>query len=163
VVDAVSPVPVVAAGGIGDGRGLAAALALGAIGVWCGTAFLVANEANQPEIQKQRILAATDEDTRITKMYSGKTMRNITNPLIEAWDSAGIAALPMGLQGLLVGDLLYSIRKSGRNELLMNAAGQVSGLINTPRPASEILEAMVAGAAEILARTLPATVTAVPA
>ncbi len=163
VVDAISPVPVVAAGGIGDGRGLAAALALGAIGVWCGTAFLVANEANQPQIQKDRILAATDEDTRITKMYSGKTMRNITNPLIEAWEGAGIAALPMGLQGLLVGDLLYSIRKSGRNELLMNAAGQVSGLINEPRPAGEILERMVAGAAEILARTLPATVTAVPA
>ncbi len=163
VVDAVTPVPVVAAGGIGDGRGLAAALALGAIGVWCGTAFLVANEANQPQIQKDRILAATDEDTRITKMYSGKTMRNITNPLIEAWEGAGIAALPMGLQGLLVGDLLYSIRQSGRNELLMNAAGQVSGLLTQPLPAGEILARMVAGAAEILARTLPATVTAVPA
>ena len=163
VVDAVSPVPVVAAGGIGDGRGLAAALALGAIGVWGGTAVLVSNEANQPDVQKERILAAMDEDTRITKLYSGKTMRNITNPLIEAWDSAGIAALPMGLQGLLVGDLLYSVRKAGRPELLMNAAGQVAGLLKESRPAGDILRDMVSGAADILARKLPATVQAVPA
>lgn len=162
VVDAVSPTPVVAAGGIGDGRGLAAALALGAVGVWCGTAFLVADEANQPQVQKERILAATDEDTRITKLYSGKTMRNVTNPLIEAWESAGVAALPMGLQGVLVGDLLYSIRKAGRTELLMNAAGQVAGLLSKPRPAGEILAAMVGEAAEILGRRLAATVTAVP-
>lgn len=162
VIDSVN-IPVVAAGGIGDGRGLAAALALGAVGVWCGTAFLVANEANQPEIQKQRILAAIDEDTKITKLYSGKTMRNITNPLIESWEAAGIAALPMGLQGLLVGDLMFSLRQAGRMDLMMNAAGQVSGLIKASRPAGEILMDMVSGAAEILGRKLPATVQAVPA
>ncbi|MCA9823531.1 MAG: nitronate monooxygenase, partial [Dehalococcoidia bacterium] len=111
-LDAVAPKPVVAAGGIADGRGLAAVLACGAVGAWCGTAFLVADEANQPEMQKERILAAIDEDTRITRLYSGKTMRNITNPLIEAWEAAGFAALPMGLQGVLTGDLMYSIRES---------------------------------------------------
>jgi nitronate monooxygenase len=163
VVDAVAPKMVVAAGGIGDGRGLAAALALGAVGVWCGTAFLVAEEANQPDVQKERILAATDEDTRISKLYSGKTMRNITNPLIEAWDASGLQALPMGLQGILVADLMYSLRKGGRQDLLMNAAGQVSGLLTRSRPAAEILQDMVAGAADIFARRLPATVTAVPA
>lgn len=163
VVDSVDPLPVVAAGGIGDGRGLAAALALGAVGVWCGTAFLVSHEANQPDIQKERILAAIDEDTRITKLYSGKTMRNVTNPLIEAWDAAGIQALPMGLQGILVADMLYSVRKAGRNELLMNAAGQVSGLLKVSLPAGEILYNMVQQAADILARRLPATVAAVPA
>ncbi|MBI2765661.1 MAG: nitronate monooxygenase [Chloroflexi bacterium] len=161
-VDAVSPTPVVAAGGIGDGRGLAAALALGAIGVWCGTAFLVSTEANQPDIQKERILAATDEDTRITKLYSGKTMRNITNPLIEAWEASGLQPMPMGLQGVLTADLVYSVRKAGREELLMNAAGQVSGLLRTSRPAAEVLHDMIAQAADILARKLPATVTAVP-
>lgn len=162
VIDAVN-VPVVAAGGVGDGRGLAAVIALGAVGAWCGTAFLVANEANQPEIQKQKILAAIDEDTRITKLYSGKTMRNITNPLIESWESAGIAALPMGLQGLLVGDLMYSLRQAGRMDLMMNAAGQVSGLLKESRPAAEILHDMVNGAADILGRKIPATVQAVPA
>lgn len=162
VVDAVSPTPVVAAGGIADGRGLAAAIALGAIGVWCGTAFLVSNEAAQPEIQKQRILAATDEDTRVTRLYSGKTMRNITNPLIEAWEASGIQALPMGLQGLLVQDLVYSVRKAGREELLMNAAGQISGLIHEVRPARDVLNDIVRGAADIFARKFPANVTADP-
>lgn len=162
VVDAVAPTPVVAAGGIADGRGIVAALALGAIGVWCGTAFLVSEEANQPDLQKQRILAATDEDTRVTRLYSGKTMRNITNPLIEAWEAAGIQALPMGLQGLLIQDLVYSCRQAGREDLLMNAAGQVSGMLNRIRPAADILHDMVAQAAQILARDLPARVTAVP-
>lgn len=162
VVDSVSPTPVVAAGGIADGRGLAAALALGAIGVWCGTAFLVSNEANQPEIQKQRILAATDEDTRITKLYSGKTMRNITNPLIEAWEAASIPAMPMGLQGALTGDLLNSVRAAGRDDLMMNAAGQISGMLTKSRPAADILYDMVAEAADILARRLPSIVTAIP-
>jgi NAD(P)H-dependent flavin oxidoreductase YrpB (nitropropane dioxygenase family) len=162
VIDAIAPTPVVAAGGIADGRGLAAALAMGAIGVWCGTAFLVSDEANQPETQKQRILAATDEDTRVTRLYSGKTMRNITNPLIEAWDASGIAALPMGLQGLLIQDLVYSCRQAGREDLLMNAAGQISGLLTESRPAAAILHDMVNGAADILARKLPATITAAP-
>ncbi|MGD9935570.1 MAG: NAD(P)H-dependent flavin oxidoreductase [Dehalococcoidia bacterium] len=161
-LDAVAPKPVVAAGGIADGRGLAAVLACGAVGAWCGTAFLVADEANQPEMQKERILAAIDEDTRITRLYSGKTMRNITNPLIEAWEAAGFAALPMGLQGVLTSDLMYSIRESGRTELLMNAAGQASGLLTKGRPAAEILHDMVAGASEILGRKLAQTVTAIP-
>ena len=64
VLDAVSPTPVVAAGGIADGRGLAAAIAMGAIGAWCGTAFLVSEEANQPDLQKQRILAARTRTRR---------------------------------------------------------------------------------------------------
>jgi NAD(P)H-dependent flavin oxidoreductase YrpB (nitropropane dioxygenase family) len=162
VIDAVAPTPVVAAGGIGDGRGLAAALALGAIGVWCGTAFLVSKEANQPEVQKQRILAATDEDTKVTRLYSGKTMRNITNPLIEAWEAAGLKALPMAIQGMMVADLIYSARAAGREDLLMNAAGQIAGLLEASRPAGDILDDMVRDAADILARRIPATVTADP-
>ncbi|HNO65551.1 MAG TPA: nitronate monooxygenase, partial [Tepidiformaceae bacterium] len=162
VIDAVSPTPVVAAGGIADGRGLAAALAMGAIGVWCGTAFLVSEEANQPDLQKQRVLAATDEDTKITRLYSGKTMRNITNPLIEAYEASGIKALPMGIQGLLIQDLIYSARQAGREDLLMNAAGQASGMLKNIRPAANILHDMVNEAAAILGRDLQQRVTAVP-
>jgi len=162
VVDAVAPVPVVAAGGIADGRGLAAALALGAYGVWCGTAFLATYEANISELQKERILAASEEDTRVTRLYSGKTMRNITNPLIEAWEALNIKALPMGLQGLLISDLIAGIRQIGREELMMNAAGQIAGLIKTLRPAREVVDAMVDGAAEILTRDLPARVSVQP-
>ena len=160
VVDAVAPVPVIAAGGIADGRGLAAVLALGAVGAWCGTAFLVAEEANQPALQKQRILDAAAEDTVITRLYSGKTMRNVTNPLIEAWERSGLQALPMGQQGFLVRDLVHSIRAAGREELLMNAAGQTAGMLRAIRPARVILEEMVEQAAAILDGGLAARVEA---
>jgi NAD(P)H-dependent flavin oxidoreductase YrpB (nitropropane dioxygenase family) len=158
VIDAVAPTPVIAAGGIADGRGLAAALALGAVGVWCGTAFLVSEEANQPDLQKQRVLAAADEDTKITRLYSGKTMRNITNPLIQAWESLNIKALPMGMQGLLIADLVAGIREAGKDELLMNAAGQAAGLIATLKPDAQVLQEMVDGAVAILTDVLPARV-----
>jgi NAD(P)H-dependent flavin oxidoreductase YrpB (nitropropane dioxygenase family) len=151
-------VPVVAAGGIADGRGLAAALALGAQGVWCGTAFLATYEANIYDWQKQRIVNATEEDTAVTRLYSGKTMRNITNPLIQAWEALNVKALPMGLQGLLLSDLVAGIRQAGKDELLMNAAGQASGLIDTLRPAADVLQEMVDGAAGVLTERLPAEV-----
>ncbi len=160
VMDAVSPTPVIAAGGIASGRALAGVLATGAAAAWCGTAFLVSEEANQPDVQKQRILEAAAEDTRVTRVYSGKTMRNINNPLIEAWEREGMSALPMGMQNLLIRDLEHSIRKAGRTDLLMNAAGQTSGMLTKKRPAREILDEMVAEAAEILSSGLASRVQA---
>jgi enoyl-[acyl-carrier protein] reductase II len=111
-------------------------------------------------LQKQRILDAAAEDTVVTRLYSGKTMRNITNPLIEAWEQSGIQALPMGLQGLLVRDLLYSVRAAGREDLLMNAAGQTAGMVHEIRPARAILDDMVSRAAVVLTRELPGRVKA---
>lgn len=160
VMDAVSPIPVIAAGGVSSGRALAGVLAVGAVGAWCGTAFLLADEANQPELQKQRIIDAAAEDTVVTRLYSGKTMRNVTNPLIEAWEMKGLQALPMGAQGLLVRDLMYSIRQAGRQELLMNAAGQATGMLTRRRPAAEILQEMAGEAAEILGSKLAQRVRA---
>jgi NAD(P)H-dependent flavin oxidoreductase YrpB (nitropropane dioxygenase family) len=160
VIDAVAPTPVIAAGGIANGRTLACVLALGAEAAWCGTAFLVSNEANQPALQKQRILDAGAEDTVVTRLYSGKTMRNITNPLIEAWEREGLQALPMGAQAVLIRDLQYSIEQAGRHELLMNAAGQTAGLLSKQRPAAEILAEMVAEAAELLTTGLAQRVRA---
>jgi len=149
-IEAVAPTPVIAAGGVASGRALAGVLAMGAEAAWCGTAFLVADEANQPALQKRRILDAAAEDTVVTRLYSGKTMRNISNPLIEAWEREGLMALPMGAQAVLIRDLQYSIERAGRHELLMNAAGQTSGLLTKQRPAAEILAEMVAEAAELL-------------
>ena len=160
VLDAAAPKPVVAAGGIGDGRGLAAALAMGCAGVWCGTMFIPTQEANLDEFRKRRILAARDEDTRVTRLYSGKTMRNITNELIEAWEDSGTEALPMGLQGLLIADIAEAAKQGDRQDLLMNAAGQISGLLEEIRPAAEVLEEMVAEAVEIFEQRLPANVRA---
>lgn len=149
-LEAVAPTPVIAAGGVASGRALAGVLAMGAEAAWCGTAFLVSEEANQPALQKQRILAAAAEDTIVTRLYSGKTMRNISNPLIEAWEREGLQALPMGAQAVLIRDLQFSIERAGRHELLMNAAGQASGMLTRQRPAEEILVEMVAEAAELL-------------
>ncbi len=160
VVDAVAPVPVAAAGGIADGRGIAAALALGAHGVWCGTVFLATHEANIEDWQKTRIVNATEEDTIVTRLYSGKTMRNVTNPLAQAWEATGVKALPMGLQGLLIADLLAGARAAGKDELMMNAAGQASGMITHLRSAAEVVDEMVSGAIRILTSDLPAAVRA---
>ncbi|HXH22130.1 MAG TPA: nitronate monooxygenase family protein, partial [Dehalococcoidia bacterium] len=150
VVDAVAPTPVVAAGGVGDGRGVAAALALGAQGVWVGTAFLATYEANVLPELKQRIIEATEEDTRVTRLYSGKTMRNINNPLIEYWEESGLQALPMGMQGIVSGRVTAAARASGKPELMMNPAGQISGMLTKIRPAREVLEEMVEGAVRVL-------------
>lgn len=160
VVDAVAPVPVVAAGGIGDGRGLAAALCLGAVGVWVGTAFLVSDEANHDPDLKRRILEATEEDTRLTRIYTGKPVRAIANPLIEEWERSGVPTLPFPYQPMLVHELLVAAEKAGRKELLINPAGQIAGMMRRQRPAREILEEMVAQAAEILERVLPSVVQA---
>lgn len=160
VIDAVSPTPVCAAGGIGDGRGIAAALAMGCDGVWVGTAFLVSREASWPDVLKERVLAATEEDTRITRLYSGKTMRNINNPLIEYWESQKLDALPMGMQGIVSGEIMSRARDANKLELLMNPAGQISGMLHESRPAKEILAGMVREAAEILASGLPSRVKA---
>ena len=160
VIDAVKPTPVCAAGGIGDGRGIAGALALGADGVWVGTAFVVSREATWPELLKRRILAATEEDTRVTRLYSGKTMRNINNPLVEYWESQKLDALPMGMQGIVSGEIMAGARQADKLELLMNPAGQISGMLHELRPAKEIVEEMVREAAEILSGDLARRVRA---
>ena len=160
VIDAVKPTAVCAAGGIGDGRGIAASLAAGADGVWVGTAFVVSQEATWPELLKRRILAATEEDTRVTRLYSGKTMRNINNPLVEYWESQKIDALPMGLQGIVSGEIMAGARMADKLELMMNPAGQISGMLHALRPAKEIVEDMVREAAEILGGDLQRRVQA---
>jgi enoyl-[acyl-carrier protein] reductase II len=85
IVDAVS-IPVVAAGSIVDGRGLAAALALGAQGVWMGTRFIASHEARAAEGYKKQITLARDEDTVVTRCYSGKPMRVLRNTYVESWE-----------------------------------------------------------------------------
>ena len=150
VVDAISPTPVVLAGGVGDGRGLAAALALGAQGVWVGTAFLATHEANVTPENKQRFVDITEEDTRVTRLFSGKTLRHPLTPLVEDWENAGLKALPMGLQGAVSNHVQNAAKKSGRGELIYQPAGQIVGMVKEIRPAADVLEDMVRGAAEII-------------
>jgi nitronate monooxygenase len=159
VLDVAGDTPVIAAGGIGDGRGLAAVLAMGCAGAWCGTVFIATNEAAQDQGRKDRIVAASDESTKVTRLYSGKTMRNITNPLIDAWEDAGIKALPLGLQSALVAPLLKGAEAAGHLDYAMLAAGQISGLVTAVRPAADVLTEMVADASALLSTRLKAAIT----
>jgi nitronate monooxygenase len=158
VLDIAGDVPVIAAGGIGDGRGLAAILAMGCAGAWCGTVFIATEEAAQDRRRKERIVEATDESTKVTRLYSGKTMRNITNPLIDAWEESGIKALPMGMQSALIAPLLRGADAAGHEDWSMLAAGQVSGLVKAIRPAGEVLTEMVTDASRLLSNGLSARV-----
>ncbi|MEL7454717.1 MAG: nitronate monooxygenase, partial [Pseudomonadota bacterium] len=98
-VEAVN-IPVVAAGGIYDGRGLAAALALGATGVWMGTRFIASEEAHAATSYKETIVGATDVDTTRTRCYSGKPMRCRTNDYIKDWEARPNDIQPFPMQAM---------------------------------------------------------------
>ena len=159
-VDAAAPTPVLAAGGIGDGRGVAAALAVGCVGVWVGTRFLASREGGALDIQKRAILRATDEDTRRTYLYTGKTSRATYNQFHDLWEESGLDPLPFPIQVLFASAMVEMFENSGREEFIGPFAGQVSGLIDEIKPAGDVLMEMVEQAADILARRLPREVTA---
>ena len=159
VVDAVTPTPVLAAGGIGDSRGLVAALTLGAMGVWVGTAFLFATEANVTDIHRRMMIEATEEDTRISRVWTGKTLRQMRNPIQEAFDESGLRPLPMVVQVLLMIDLISSLAKAKRYDLLCAPTGQIVGMLKETKPAKQILDDMVDGAIKLLGEVLPSKVT----
>lgn len=111
-------IPVIAAGGIYDGRGLAAALALGAQGVWMGTRFIAATEAHSAQMYRDVIVAATDEDTVRTRCYSGKPMRVKKNAYVEDWESRPQDIQPFPMQAMI----------SVRNGAMGGIGGQMEGL-----------------------------------
>ncbi len=159
-IDAAYPVPVLAAGGIGDGRGLAAVLAMGCVGAWVGTRFLATNEAGALPVNKKRIIDSTDEDTRVSKSYTGKTLRASYNKFHDLWDGSGLEPLPFPTQVLISSGLLASFIKAQKDEYVGGLAGQISGLVKEIKPARQVLEEMVEQAVEILTRKLPETVVA---
>jgi NAD(P)H-dependent flavin oxidoreductase YrpB (nitropropane dioxygenase family) len=158
-IDAAEGVPVLAAGGIGDGRGLAASLAMGCAGVWVGTRFLATEEGGALPVNKQRILDSEDEGTRVSTAYTGKTLRASYNGFHDLWDASGLDPLPFPTQGLLSSSLLAAIIEAGQNDYIGGLAGQVSGLIHEIKPAKQVLEEMVGEAAEIIGERLPTYVT----
>jgi NAD(P)H-dependent flavin oxidoreductase YrpB (nitropropane dioxygenase family) len=152
VVDAVAPTPVVAAGGIADGRGIAAALALGAIGVWVGTAFLLATESAIGDAKQGAILEGRSQDFDIRRVYTGKTMRGAKTPVIEAWDASGLEALPMPYQKIMMDDFNEAAVRAGREDLISNPVGQIAGMLHARKPACQIMEELVTGAIESIGR-----------
>ena len=152
VVDAVAPVPVIAAGAIADGRTMVAGFALGAVGAWVGTAFLLAEESNIYAVHQDEIIRGQAEDFVVTRAYTGKTARDFNNDVIRAWDSSGLSPLPMPLQGVLMDDFIAAADAAGRAELINNPVGQIGGMLKRKRPAREIMMSMVHEAEEVLDR-----------
>lgn len=153
VLDAVD-VPVVAAGGIGDGRGMAAALLMGCQGVWVGTRFLATDEAGIAGWQKAGILAAADQSPVISRSYTGKRFRMLPNRWTEAWEMAEVDPLPMPLQPVLAASVLGDLGtdRGGREGVSMNGAGNIAGLIADVVPAAQVVGDMSREAAELLTR-----------
>ncbi len=153
IVDAVKPKPVVAAGGISDGRGVAAALALGAVGVWCGTAFLVSNECGIHPVYKRQILGGSSEDFVRTAYTSGHFARHYRSEVIKAWMDSGLTAMPTPYQGNAMDEIRRAAEAAERVDLLHVPGGQVAGLLSeekSARPAKEIVARMADEAAIIL-------------
>lgn len=154
VVDAVRPTPVVAAGGIADGRGVAAALALGAVGVWCGTVFLISQEsAIHPQYRQQLVDGRTEDFVR-DAYPTGKPSRHYRSEVIRAWERSGLQPLEMPFQGVLMDELRVAAEAAGRPGLMSVPGGQIAGMLGERdvRPAREVLEDMVRQATEVLQR-----------
>jgi NAD(P)H-dependent flavin oxidoreductase YrpB (nitropropane dioxygenase family) len=157
VVDAVGETPVLAAGGIGTGRQVAAALALGASGVWMGSAFLTAAEYDLgpragtpgdggPSVIQQALLRATSSDTVRRKIYSGKPARLLKSRWTDAWDADNAPdPLPMPLQNVLVAEAHARMSRSADPTTVAMPVGQIVGRMNEIRPAGEIIAELVMG------------------
>jgi NAD(P)H-dependent flavin oxidoreductase YrpB (nitropropane dioxygenase family) len=159
-IDAAAPVPVLAAGGIGDGRGVAAALAMGCVGAWVGTRFLATKEGGALEVNKERILQSTDEDTRVSRGYTGKTLRASLNKFHRLWDASALDPLPFPTQVLISSALLWGFLEANKTDYVGGLAGQISGLIEDIKPARQVLEEMVDETVDILTKRLPENVVA---
>lgn len=120
-------VPVIAAGGIMDGRGIAAALALGAVAVQMGTAFLTTNEAGASDVYRLAILDAGESDTRITTAFSGRAARGIVNRVMTELDAGG-AILPFPYQNALTRPMRSAAATQNKAEYLSLWAGQGVGM-----------------------------------
>ncbi len=153
VVDALAGrVPVLGAGGIADGRGIAAALMLGAEGAWIGTAFLATEEAGIHQFQKEALVDSGDTDTVVSKSVTGKPARLVRNKWAQAWVEAGKEPLPMPYQSMISGPVLAAATQAQRKDIAPGFAGQGLGLIRQIRTAREVLEDLVRSAEQSLAR-----------
>jgi NAD(P)H-dependent flavin oxidoreductase YrpB (nitropropane dioxygenase family) len=148
VVDAVGDrAPVLAAGGIGSGRQCAAALALGAQGVWMGSAWLTAAEyrlGGEYDTIKRALLAASSSDTTRTRIYTGKPARLLRNRWTDAWEAADAPdPLPMPLQNLLVAEAHQRMNQNDDPTTVAMPAGQIIGRSNEVRPVADLFRDLV--------------------
>jgi NAD(P)H-dependent flavin oxidoreductase YrpB (nitropropane dioxygenase family) len=154
IVDAVGrldpSVPVLGAGGIGRGRQMAAAMALGAAGVWCGSVWLTTDEAETHPVVKQKFLAARSSDTVRSRSRTGKPARQLVSAWTQEWDRPDTPdPLGMPLQPILVDEAVRRIDRaahhagSGAEQLANYFVGQVVGQMNEPKPAARVVYEMI--------------------
>lgn len=150
VVDAVAPVPVLGAGGIGRGRQMAAAMALGAQGVWCGSVWLTTEEAETHPAVKEKMLRATSADTIRSRSRTGKPARMLKSAWTEEWDDpTHPAPLGMPLQPILTARAIQRIDHgalksgSGAEKLANYFVGQIVGTMNETKTSAAVVYEMV--------------------
>lgn len=152
-------IPVVAAGGIYDGRGLAAALSLGAVGVWMGTRFIASAEAHAAQSYKETVVGAGDTDTTRTRCYSGKPMRCRTNDYINDWESRPQDIQPFPMQAIHsvqtdviggIGGVTDETRLDGEKSCF--AMGQSAGGVTDILPVQEIVDRIMTEAEAAIGR-----------
>ncbi len=153
VIDAVHPTPVVAAGGITTGRGLASAIAMGAVGVWMGTRFVATHEAHAHVNYKNKIVEADEDSTLITRAYSGKPLRTIRNKFTDEWETRQDEILPFPRQFKHSADVYVVARRDGDTDRGSMPCGQGCAMVTELLPAAEVVRRVVAEAEEALQGT----------
>jgi len=148
IVDAVDDLPVLAAGGIGSGRQMAAAMSTGVQGVWCGSLWLAVEEAAAQPAEKDSYLNATSEDTIRSKAWTGKPARMLKNKWTEAWENPeNPDPLPMPLQGMITFDAMRRTSmyagSGNTQEVSFNAAGQVIGQVKQIESVKDVIFRMI--------------------
>ena len=151
IVDAVAPTPVLAAGGIGSGRQVAASIALGAQGVWCGSVWLTTVEAETHPTVKEKFLTATSSDTLRSRSRTGKPARQLRSAWTDEWDGeASPGTLPMPLQPMLIAQASRRVDRAATNpenrgavELANYFVGQIVGSMNESISATRVVEDMI--------------------
>ena len=133
---------------------------MGCVGVWVGTRFLATKEGGALDVNKQKIIQSTDEGTRVSTAYTGKTLRASYNKFHDLWDNSGLDPLPFPTQVLISSALLASFIQANKTDFVGGLAGQVSGIIKEIKPAAQIVKEMVEQAVDILTRKLPESVVA---
>lgn len=150
VVDAVAPVPVLAAGGVGTGRQIAAALALGAEGVWTGSIWLTSVESSLHPRAVEKLINATSFDTVRSRARTGKPLRQLRTSWVKAWEEEGAPKpLPAPYQRALVFEQMQAVEEYGVPEAIGSAVGQIVGTMTAQRPAGRIVQQLVEEYAEV--------------
>ncbi|MFD1888407.1 NAD(P)H-dependent flavin oxidoreductase [Paenibacillus wenxiniae] len=143
-------IPVIAAGGIMDGRGLVASLALGAQAVQLGTRFLTSVESGAHDVYKQALLHSTEDSTVITRAFSGRPARGIDNEFIRHWDATAIEPLAFPTQNTLTRTVRNAAAHQNNAEYMALWAGQGTRLLTDGQPAADIVQEIMAAAEALL-------------